>query len=159
MKEIRHYITAIYLTLIAVFCVSCESPRQNQSQSDIVRLLPDLQQWYSRLSEAEMASWKKVATYFVGLMTDGKLPGLSKEDHGQANGYALTKEFRQAFGGSELINNKMIADADSCEGDSYLFYVTTKESKSLCYILCLKKDGSFALVSSFHFTDGQWVRL
>src|SRR5215831_12817789 len=114
-------ILALHLSLI--LGTSCSSTSTDQSQRNFL-LRPEVQQRYAELYKAESGNLQKVTAYWAALKDDDKLPGLSKEDHGQFSIYYLSPEIQSDWLRSKILDKEMISDVGNCKGSSYLAYVS-----------------------------------
>jgi hypothetical protein len=106
---------------------------------------------------AEADDLKKVAAKFVELLDDGKLPGLSKDEHGKMSAYHLTEAVKKGFFDSGVIDKNMLSDIKGCR-DAYLVYVEVTGKKCLKYFFDVARD-DVRLVSAYSYTDGHWTKI
>jgi hypothetical protein len=100
---------------------------------------------------------KAVTGKLVELLEDGKLPGLSKDDHGDMHGYQLTDSVRELLLDKKLLNKKMLHDVDGYH-DPYFVGVDTKDGRHYGYFFS-PEEGDVLLVSSYHWDNGEWVKI
>ena len=103
--------------LLLVFCILVVSPAclatSNSSDSS------------SKLEgNTEVENLTRVTKKWVELLDAGKLPGMTKEEHGNLSGYHLTESVKRNFLDSKVIDNNMLSDIKDCK-DSYLVSVVT----------------------------------
>ncbi len=100
---------------------------------------------------------KAVTGKFVELLDDGKLPGLSKGDHGNLNGYQLTDSVKKFLLDNNLLDKKMLHDVDGYH-DPYFIAVDTKDGRRYGYFFS-PEAGDIILVSAYHWDNGEWVKI
>jgi hypothetical protein len=105
----------------------------------------------------EVENLARVTKKWVELLDAGKLPGMTKEEHGKFSGYHLTESVKRDFFDSKIIDKNMLSDIKDCK-DSYLVSVVTTDKRDLRYFFCIEHD-SVSLVSAYHYEGSKWSKI
>jgi hypothetical protein len=106
---------------------------------------------------SEVDGLTRVAKKWVELHDEGRLPGMTKDEHGKLSGYHLTESVKKDFFDSKIIDKNMLSDIKGCK-DSYLAYVETTEKRHLKYFFCVERD-SVGLVSAYSYDGDRWSKI
>ncbi len=97
----------------------------------------------------------EVTKYWVSLLDKGELPGMSKDQHGDAEGYHLTPGVIESW--SDILSKEMISDLKTCK-DAYLIAIVTKENQKLRYFFCVQGQ-EVSLISAYVQEKTDWRKL
>jgi hypothetical protein len=100
----------------------------------------------------ETNNLKAVIQKCCELIDDGKLPGVSKDDHGELNGYQLTDSIKK-----DLIDKKIIPDVEGYR-DAYVIDIKTKDNRNYKYFFSIE-NGNVVLISSYYWENGGWGKI
>jgi len=140
-KHEAQFVSLFCILMVASACVAASNPIAGSTNGIGV----------------EMDGLKRVAAKFVELLDSGKLPGLSKDEHGKMSGYHLTETLKKDFFDSKVIDQNMLSDIKGCK-DAYLVYVEITGKKYLKYFFDVAQD-DVRLVSAYSYADGRWSKI
>ena len=158
--------TCLCLVLTLLFSLilgaGCSSTKSDQIQPAFL-LRPEVHQHYAELYKAEPANLENVATYWAALKNTNRLPGVSKNDHGQFCIYYLSSEMQREWLQSKLLDKEMISDIANCQSSSYLDLVSPlvegRDPVYLYYFFCMQADGAIQLMSTYKYVGGHWSKM
>jgi hypothetical protein len=108
-------------------------------------------------SNQETNDLKAVIQKWVDLLDAGKLPGMSKDDHGNTYGYPLNKDMKKLLLDKKTVDSKMLSDVKNYN-NAYVVGTITTDNRNYAYFFYVEK-GDVELVSAYQYKTNMWVKI
>lgn len=100
---------------------------------------------------------KAVSIKLFELRDEGKLPGISANDHGNLSGFQLTEANKKVAVEKQWVTEDMLKDVRGYE-KSYVIEMITTDSRSYCYFF-FEQNSEVALISAYQYQTNGWFRI